>query len=135
MGRAFCLFSISCVLAGRVYADPVMGPYNVTRVTYNVTDERTQFQSKISVWHPTDATETMFISYAHGMFGGGPDLIPAYQDMLHSLASFGYVIAATHACNVGCFDDDGISTCVNLKGIPPPPPVKKSIQLCSSEYR
>jgi hypothetical protein len=50
----------------------------------------------------------MFISYAHGMFGGGVDLIPAYQDLLHTISSFGYVIAATHACNVGCYDDDGI---------------------------
>jgi hypothetical protein len=108
MGR----ISFPCLLATlvllNVAADPVMGPYNVSRVTFNVTDERTQFQSQMSVWYPTDAESTMFISYAHGMFGGGVDLIPAYQDLLHTISSFGYVIAATHACNVGCYDDDGI---------------------------
>ena len=35
------------------------------------------------------------------------------------MASFGYVIAAPHACNVGCFGDNGVSTCASLPHDPP----------------
>mmetsp|Transcript_41214 Transcript_41214/g.53157 ORF Transcript_41214/g.53157 Transcript_41214/m.53157 type:complete len:306 (+) Transcript_41214:13-930(+) len=121
MGRgSFILFGLISSSVVCTDADAVTGPYDVSLKSYNVTDERTKFQSKISVWYPTNAVNSsLFISYAHGMSGGGSELIPAYEDLLHSMASFGYVIAATHACNVGCYDDDGISTCVSLEDDPP----------------
>ena len=58
------------------------------------------------------------ISYAHGFSGGGNIDIFAYFPLLHELASWGYIVAATRACNVGCkaaprdlpFDPPGFGT-------------------------
>jgi hypothetical protein len=54
------------------------------------------------------------------MFGGGVELLPAYTDLLHVIATFGYVIAAPHVCSYGCYyeDADGTSTCVSLPDDP-----------------
>jgi hypothetical protein len=101
------------------FADAITGPFQVGQKIYNSTDERTEFQSKISVWYPTNVVnQTRFISYAHGMMGGGIDVY-GYEQLFRSMASFGYVIAATHACNAGCYDHDGVSTCVSLENDPP----------------
>lgn len=125
MNKQHLVYSLFLYSISSVWGDVVHGPYDVALQTFNVTDERTKYQSKISVWYPTNNVDkSLFISYAHGMSGGGSELIPAYEDLLHSLASFGYVIAATHACNIGCYDDDGISTCVSLPEDP----------LCYGEY-
>ena len=48
------------------------------------------------------------------MFGGGSLDVPGYNQLLKSMASFGYVIGATHQCSVGCFDD-----CRSLRHDPP----------------
>jgi len=40
--------------------------------------------------------------------------VPGYNDLLHALSSFGYVVGATHQCSEGCFDD-----CLSLKQDPP----------------
>ena len=53
-----------------------------------------------------------FYSYSHKK--NGTTQVPAYNDLLHHMASFGYVIGATHQCSVGCFDD-----CNSLKHDPP----------------
>jgi hypothetical protein len=45
---------------------------------------------------------------------GGILDVPGYNELLSSMASFGYIVGATHQCSLGCFDD-----CVSLKHDPP----------------
>jgi hypothetical protein len=48
------------------------------------------------------------------MFGGGIADVPGYNELLSAMASFGFIIGATHQCDIGCFDD-----CVSLARDPP----------------
>jgi hypothetical protein len=101
------------------------GPYTVSMKTYDLpstaSDSKDSYMDKITVWYPSgtssgtnDSSTFPFISYAHGMFGGGAVEVPGYNDLLHTLSSFGYVVGATHQCSLGCFDD-----CLSLKKDPP----------------
>jgi hypothetical protein len=105
----------------------ILGPYTTTLNIYKLdnSDIQNPQSNKVSVYFPSglvsgsnvtynESTKFKFISYAHGMFGGGTVDIPAYNDLLHAMASFGYIIGATHQCTVGCFDD-----CNSLRGDPP----------------
>ena len=103
------------------------GPYETKLKVFALnSDIKNPEEDKISVYYPIgladgsnitlDDLEVSFklISYAHGMFGGGILDVPGYNDLLSTMASFGYIIAATHQCSVGCFDD-----CVSLRYDPP----------------
>ena len=98
----------------------ITGPYNVSLFTYDEFDpsgDGPNSEHKLSVWFPVGSNVQApipLISYAHGMFGGGITLIPGYDQLLHVLATFGYVVAAPHACSFGCFDNDGVSVCESL---------------------
>ena len=86
-----------------------LGPYSTTYKTVQY-DAMDKTDKKISVFYPTDLTEApatpfKFISYAHGMYGGGISTVPGYHSMGTDLASFGYVVAFHHSCSVGCEDD------------------------------
>ena len=111
--------------------EAIKGPYSVAMETFDLPDSNSkdEYMDKITVWYPTgmcdseanghkatysDMDKFPFVSYAHGMFGGGAVEVPAYNALLETLSSFGYIIGATHQCSLGCFDD-----CVSLKGDPP----------------
>lgn len=102
--------------------DALAGPYEVDLVTFDIhpSNSADEHMDKISVWYPTFSLNNTsnrkfpFISYAHGMFGGGALEIPGYNMLLKTMTSFGYIIAATHQCSVGCFDD-----CNSLEHDPP----------------
>jgi hypothetical protein len=93
------------------------GPFTVKFESFPLnSDIRNPNEDMVSIWYPTgvnadsnatfdDTTSFKFISYAHGMFGGGIVDVPGYNELLTSMASFGYIIGATHQCDVGCFDD------------------------------
>ena len=105
--------------------EALRGPFSVKLESFPLnSDIKNPNEDKVSVWYPTgvisksnepleETTKFKFISYAHGMFGGGIVDVPGYNDLLSAMASFGYIIAATHQCDVGCFDD-----CVSLPGDP-----------------
>ena len=44
------------------------------------------------------------VAFAHGWNGGGDLNIYSYYPLLSELASYGYVVAAVRACNLGCLD-------------------------------
>ncbi len=105
--------------------DAQLGPYTVALESFPLnSDIKNPNEDKVSVWYPNgvnpnsnvtfdQSTSFKFISYAHGMFGGGIVDVPGYNELLSSMASFGYIIAATHQCDVGCFDD-----CLSLPSDP-----------------
>ena len=72
----------------------------------------------VHVVYPEVASSTNssfpLISYAHGDAGGGAIDITSYYELFNHIASFGYVIAAPLACDIGCKDDR-----VNLPLDPP----------------
>ena len=86
-------------------ANPIRGPWR----TAHFAADSPRFDPSdqmVDVWYPTDMPEApRFISYAHGMGGGGALLLPGYAPLLSAVASWGYVIAAPRACNVGCRED------------------------------
>ena len=106
--------------------DAILGPYTVNLESFPLnSDIMNPNEDKVTVWYPIGvnpdynltldkSTTFKFISYAHGMFGGGIVDVSAYNELLSSLASFGYIIGATHQCDVGCFDD-----CLSLPHDPP----------------
>ena len=86
-----------------------LGPYATTYSTFT-NDAMDRTDKRISVFYPTDvsvapATPFKFISYAHGMYGGGVSTVPGYYSIGNDLASFGYVVAFHHSCSVGCEED------------------------------
>jgi hypothetical protein len=121
----FLLPLVSFIKASSSEPVAVLGPYATQLRVYSLnSDIKNPEEDKVSVWYPSgltgrndtldESTKFKFISYAHGMFGGGALEIPAYNQLLGALASFGYIIGATHQCSVGCFDD-----CVSLQLDPP----------------
>lgn len=71
----------------------------------------------IDVYYPTPpnaiARTFPLLSYAHGDAGGGIDSI-AYKPILETMASYGFILIFTRACNVGCADK-----CSSLPDDPP----------------
>ena len=98
----------------------VRGPFETRQTTFslNTGSSVSAEEDKATVYYPVmdssyNATSFKYISYAHGMFGGGVAEVPGYNTLLHAMASFGYIIGATHQCSVGCYDD-----CRSLKDDP-----------------
>jgi len=97
----------------------VTGPYTVHNKLYeDFHMDPTNF--KIDVWTPTgfhngtqfeEGTQFPLIAFNHGLGGGGV-FVDAYSNLLEGLSSFGYIVAATRACLVGCWDSG------SLKGDP-----------------
>lgn len=98
-------------------AAPVTGKYATSHKTYTY-DGMDKTSKIIDVWYPKRPAGSNvtfpLISYAHGLGGGGLLEYTGYNKLLGSTAAFGYVIAATRACNTGCKDDK-----VNLPKDPP----------------
>lgn len=94
-------------LAATVVADPpVKGPYEVSRKDYDY-DKMDTTNKKIRVYYPTgsaaEGSKFPLISYSHGASGGGLFLI-GYDNLLETMASFGFVVGAQLSCSFGCND-------------------------------
>ena len=82
---------------------PLSGPYQTTHSTMKMPDPH--HQHPIDVYYPLNTAENLrFVSFAHGAGGGSVILPVVYKSLLHSLASWGYVVAATKACMMGSND-------------------------------
>ena len=82
---------------------PLSGPYQTTHSTMKMPDPH--YQHPIDVYYPLNTADNFrFVSFAHGAGGGSVILPVVYKSLLHSLASWGYVVAATKACMMGSND-------------------------------
>jgi len=94
-----------------------MGIYETVRATFmNPLMDRTD--KNITVFYPkfdgSTTTKFRFVAYAHGYGGGGVYAAATYQKLCMDIASFGYVVALHHSCNLGCIEDEA-----SLPGDPP----------------
>jgi len=87
------------------------GPFKTTHTTFTY-DAMDPTNKKIDVVYPvvTNSSTFPFITYAHGWSDDG---YTSYPEMLDELASWGYVVAISQACKLGCTD------CQNLPLDPP----------------
>jgi hypothetical protein len=60
--------------------------------------------SRIDVFYPTTPGSYPLIAYAHGWKAGNPS--EDYKSLFDALVSFGYIVAAHRACDLGCVDDN-----------------------------
>jgi predicted dienelactone hydrolase len=99
-------FTSACVLlASATAAHP--GSYTPARKFYDVENFDGSKSSQIDVYYPSDAKKGEkfpLISYAHGAGGGGRIDILGYTRLFNDIASYGFIIAAPNACNMGCSD-------------------------------
>lgn len=102
----------------------VTGPYATKTSIFRDVDGFDSSDRTVDIHYPdvsdSSLPKTSFplVSYLHGM-GGGDFVEPvAYafdrQALFPALASFGFVVAAPRACNVGCHDDK-----LSLRSDPP----------------
>lgn len=104
MVKACSLLLLAVGAAGWGHKPPKRGPYKTQRKLdlYKTTGDD---GSKLHLYYPAGTTGEKFplISYAHGIFGGGFDLL-GYTALFEQLASWGFVVIAPSACNNGCKD-------------------------------
>jgi dienelactone hydrolase len=84
-----------------------LGPYESKRKNYDVVEIDGDKDGQINVYYPSNAKEGEkfpLISYAHGAAGGGKLDINGYYQLFKDIASYGFVVAAPNACNIGCKD-------------------------------
>ena len=91
---------------------PISGYYKVALKKY-VNEKADPTNQHITVFYPVDydiesTPKFRFLPYMHGFGGGGIQTVPAYYEICKGLASFGYVVALPHACDVGCVSDGDI---------------------------
>jgi len=87
--------------------DAALGPYEPARKFYDVENLDGSKSGQIDVYYPSNAKEGEkfpLISYAHGAAGGGKLDILGYYQLFNDIASYGFVVAAPNACNIGCSD-------------------------------
>lgn len=91
------------------------GPYAVKATRYTGVHGMDVSDQAIDVWYPVGAEGQKFplIAYAHGFGDGDESVANHYVNHLNELAAFGYIIAASEACNIGCSD------LASLSGDPP----------------
>jgi len=88
---------------------PLKGPYK-TKCTsfYNVKEMDSSDRTIDACWAvpPANGNTTTFplIVYGHGLFGGSIGEPVAYYNIFNELASWGYYVVGTRACNIGCSD-------------------------------
>jgi hypothetical protein len=105
---------------GYALCQPTTGPFAVESKLYDVPilDETNR---QAWVWYPvTNNTNLKFpyLVYLHGFLGGNQD-IAGYSAMFQQLSSYGFVLAATLSCNVGCTDPSQGAPWSNCQGILP----------------
>ena len=80
-------------------APPLKGPYATEHTVLSMLDPHPR---PVDVYYSTNAAAPpRFLSFAHGTEGGWVILPAVYHTLLHGLASWGYVVAATRACIMG----------------------------------
>jgi len=92
-----------CLAAAVLAEPPQLGPYEVAFADYTV--DILEPLNGVVVAYPSNAAanETFtFISFAHGLFGGGVKTEVVHKSLLRSMASHGFIVAATKSCNIGC---------------------------------
>jgi len=105
------------------YAQPVIGPYATSAKTLT-NDALDKSNNGVVLTYPSNATKGQkfpLIAYAHGMAGGGIDII-GYELIFHQMASYGFVIAAHKSCSNGC--TCGRSRWTECNGLPTVKPAK-----------
>ena len=118
---ALLLLSAAAAPAPASAAPPRMGPWPVENKSFKVprldaTDP--------SVWvvypvcNVSACPKYPLVSYAHGFFGGDIDLI-GYANHFEQIASYGFVVAAPDACDVGCTDPSQGAPYTDCAGLPP----------------
>jgi len=92
---------ITCALA----SPPTLGNYKTGFKIYK-TPKVAGDGGEMHIYYPSNATKQEkfpMISYAHGLAGGSIDLL-GYAKLFSQMASFGYIVVASNACNFGCAD-------------------------------
>ena len=85
--------------AALVSRTPLSGPYETRHSTLQVPDP---LGGTIDLYEPLNTTQpSRLVSFAHGAEGGTIVLPVVYHSLLHSLAAWGYVVAATRSCFMG----------------------------------
>jgi len=97
---------------------PIIGSYATQRKVYPVSTLDGSSQEVVVTFPSNGTSQEKFplISYAHGMFGGGTDIL-GYVDLFHQLASYGFVVAAHKSCSNGCLHPGGASKYTNCAGL------------------
>lgn len=110
-----------------IYAlPPVIGPYNVSSASY-VVPVIDSTDPSIWLFYPlcsnSSGSECKFplISYLHGMAGGDVDLL-GYALFFEQIASYGFIIAAPDACDLGCTNPNKGKPYTDCAGLPPMTP-------------
>jgi len=83
---------------------PHRGDYDTEHDDYEV-DTLDRTYPEVVVVYPVsrNATQTFpFISFNHGLSAGGSQTYALHSGILNSLASHGYIVAATKSCSFGC---------------------------------
>lgn len=110
--RATASGSAATIAAALPRADS--GPFEVTHTSYTVASQDCSDRT-VDVYTPAvpAGRSVPLISYAHGLFGGGGVDWSGYLIPLSAVASYGFVVAATRACNVGCKEQ---RNCKSVRG-------------------
>lgn len=89
-----------------VPAHVAKGPYSVKSARYRDVQGMDTTGQAIDVWYPIGVVGQTFplIAFAHGFIDGNKHLANHYVNHLTELAAFGYIIAASEACDWGCSD-------------------------------
>ena len=100
---------------------PVVGPYATNASIYAVSSLDSS-DPRVWVWHPTNASSGAkfpLVPYLHGMAGGSLALL-GYSELFSQLASYGFIVAGTFSCALGCVDAHKPSNARWLcSGLPP----------------
>jgi len=113
MLRFVVLVCVACI----IYAQPSIGPYSTssTTLTCNALDKSNHGVVFYYPSNETKGTKFPLIAYAHGMAGGGVDML-GYTALFSQMASYGFVIAAPKSCSNGC--TCGASHWTKCNGLP-----------------
>lgn len=119
MAISLFFFCVVCF----THAQPTIGPYATETQTLNCA-ALDKSNSGVVFTYPSNATKSKtfpLIAYAHGMAGGGVDML-GYALIFHQMASYGFVVAAHKSCSNGC--SCGASRWTACNGLPPIEPSK-----------
>lgn len=104
---------------------PTTGPYSVNASFYTIKAlDSTDPQAWL--WYPTNSTfgeKFPLVPYLHGMAGGNIDIL-LYSALFSQMASYGFIVAGTLSCFIGCNDTHSPANrrWTACGGLPPLPP-------------
>ncbi len=102
----------------------MLGPYNTTYAEYT----HPHFDSsdpRVWVWWPVNGTpgeKYPLVPYLHGVLGGDLDLL-GYTALFGQMASYGFIVVGTFACNTGCHDAENSTRWTACGGLLPLQPL------------